>query len=140
VTPTPPTPVTRSLFPALTAISEYTIDNVKKSAESLDWKAAVTPDPDWSIYQGFVLGLQLNSENTDHQCYQSFLSLKADVRKLPEYLRTVSGTSSTNIMPSTGNTIVDALGIDEWYYQPGVWFKVIKRAQEFSALFFDLYE
>ena len=61
--------VQRSLIPALTAIGLYTFEEFKLSAVSLDWKVSPTPDPNWSIIEGFFLGLQLNSENTGHQCF-----------------------------------------------------------------------
>jgi hypothetical protein len=81
----------RSLVPALTAIASYTVEQVGNSATSLDWKADETPPVDWSLFEGMFLGLQVNSENTDHQCYQSLQAMKSDVKKLPEYVRAVTG-------------------------------------------------
>jgi hypothetical protein len=129
-------PVPRSLLPAITAIAEFTVEQARLSVTSLDWNTVPTPETNWSIFQGIVLGLQLNSENEKHQCYQSVLAMKADVEKLPDYLRAVTGQTGDS---SSGNTIVDSLPIpSKW--QPARYFKMFKRAQELAALFFDIYE
>ena len=39
--------IARSFFPALTAIAQYTVEQASLSAISLEWGAAVTPDPNW---------------------------------------------------------------------------------------------
>ena len=129
--------VQRSLIPALTAIGLYAVEEIKLSAVSLDWKASPTPDPKWSITEGFFLGLQLNSDNTGHQCYVSLQTLKGDVKKLPEYLQAIAGDSTQT---NSGNTIIDALNLGSPWYQPATYFKMFKRGQELTALFFDLYE
>jgi hypothetical protein len=127
----------RELIPALRAIAEYTVSQVETSAVSLDWNTQPTPDVNWSIFEGFFLGLQLNSENTDHQCYSSLETMKGDVYKLPDYLRAITGQNDEN---SSGNTIVDALPLNSPWYQPATYFKMFKRGQELMALYFDLYE
>lgn len=128
---------TRSLLPALTAIAEYAIEQTTVSADSLEWNTEPTPAVDWSLFEGFFLGLQLNSDNTDHQCYVALETLKGDVNKLPDYLRAVTGDADEN---SSGNTIVDALPLNSPWYQPATYFKMFKRFQELTALYFDLYE
>jgi hypothetical protein len=65
------------------------------------------------------------------------LTLKGDVKKLPEYLKVIAGNSNET---NSGNTIIDALGLNSPWYQPATYFKMFKRGQELTALFFDLYE
>ena len=67
----------------------------------------------------------------------SLQALKGDVKKLPEYLRAIAGDSTET---NSGNTIIDALNLDSPWYQPATYFKMFKRVQELTALFFDLYE
>jgi hypothetical protein len=43
-------PTPRSLFPALTAIGTYTIDQARTSVTSLDWNTQPTPEPKWSLF------------------------------------------------------------------------------------------
>ncbi len=83
----------RSIIPAIAAIGGYVAENGK----------------DWPLYEGLVLGLQQNSENEAHQCYQSFETLKADVEKMDDYIAEISSTSAG------GNTVVDALTDYPWF-------------------------
>lgn len=129
--------VDRSLVPALTAIGAYTVEQAQVSATSLDWNTEPTPDVDWSLFEGIFLGLQVNSENTNHQCYLSLQAMKSDVQKLPDYLRAITDQTDG---ASSGNTIIDALPLNSPWYQPATYFKMFKRAQELTALYFDLYE
>jgi hypothetical protein len=87
----------------------------------------------WTLYEGTVLGLQQNPENEKHQCYVSFGSLKSDIQKMPDYVAAISAGSDSD------NSAISAITSNPWY-QPGTYFKLIKRGQELGALFFDLYE
>jgi hypothetical protein len=80
-----------------------------------------------------VLGLQQNSDNADHQCYVSFETLKGDIQKMPEYIYAISDTSNTE------NSIVSTLTNNPWI-QPNTYFKLLKRGQELSTLFFTFYD
>jgi Ni,Fe-hydrogenase I large subunit len=87
----------------------------------------------WTLYEGTVLGLQQNPTNEKHQCYVSFGTLKSDIQKMPGYIKAISNSSSSD------NSAITAFTTYAWY-QPGTYFKLIKRGQELGALFFDLYE
>lgn len=130
------TTTTRSFFPAIVAIGEYIGTQAYTDATSIDW-TSTSSTISWPFFEGLVLGLQQDSTNTDHECYVAFTALEADIGKLPAYIQTISGEDDTDY--SNGNTILDALPISIWF-QPGLYFKLFKRAQELSALFFDLYE
>jgi len=87
----------------------------------------------WDIYEGMVLGLQQNPENVQHQCFVSFETLKGDVQKMPDYINAISDTSNAE------NSIVSTLTNNPWI-QPNTYFKLLKRGQELSTLFFTLYD
>ncbi len=87
----------------------------------------------WTLYEGTVLGIQQNPSNEKHQCYVSFGSLKGDIQKMPDYINAISSGSNSD------NSAISAITNNPWY-QPGTYFKLIKRGQELGALFFDLYE
>jgi hypothetical protein len=80
-----------------------------------------------------VLGLQQNSDNVEHQCYLSFETLKGDIQKMPEYIYAISDTSNAE------NSIVSTLTNNPWI-QPNTYFKLLKRGQELSTLFFTFYD
>jgi hypothetical protein len=109
----------KSLIPAIKAIGGYTSDQTTAN---------------WDLWDGILLGLQVNSDNTDHQCYKSFGVFKVDVDKMPDYLNAIS-------MPvdAGSNTAIDAITTEKWY-QPGTYFKLLKRSQEIGSVFLDLYE
>lgn len=129
--------VERSLVPAVTSIISHTIEEMTNSAQSLDWETEPTPALDWSIFEGFLLGLQTNSDNTQHQCYLGLQTLKDNVYALPDYKRAISGESSST---QNTNTIADALFAGQAWFQPGTYFKLFKRLQELSGIYFDLYD
>ena len=106
------------LFPSLDKVRNYIIDEGKKN---------------WTIYEGMVLGLQQNQDNVQHQCYVSFETLKGDVQKMPEYINAISNTSNAE------NSIVSTLTSNPWF-QPNTYFKLLKRGQELSTLFFTMYD
>lgn len=87
----------------------------------------------WDIYEGVVLGLQQNSDNTEHQCYVSFQTMKGDIQKMPSYINAISSSADS------GNSIISAFTNYAWF-QPGTYFKLAKKGQELGALFFDVYE
>jgi hypothetical protein len=87
----------------------------------------------WDIYEGMVLGLQQNPENVQHQCYASFETLKGDIQKMPDYINAISDNSNAE------NSIVSTLTNNPWI-QPNTYFKLLKRGQELSTLFFTFYD
>ncbi len=87
----------------------------------------------WDIYQGMVLGLQQDDTNVRHQCYVSFDTFKGDVQKMPEYINAISDSSNAE------NSIVSTLTNNPWI-QPNTYFKLFKRGQELSTLFFTVYD
>ena len=106
------------LMPSLTTLANYAVQTGKTQ---------------WDIYEGGVLGLQQNPDNEQHQCYLSFQSLKGDIQKMPDYIQAISQPSDSD------NSIISSFVNNPWY-QPGTYFKLVKRGQEMGALFFDLYE
>ena len=128
---------TRSFFPAVIAIAEYFGTQAYTDATSIDW-TSTSSTISWPFFEGLVLGLQQDSTNTDHECYVAFTSLESDIGKLPAYIQTVTGEDDSDY--SNGNTIMDALPLSSIWFQPGLYFKLFKRGQELSSLFFDLYE
>ena len=90
-----------------------------------------------------ILGLQQNPNNTQHQCYVSFGTFKGDIQKMPDYIDAVSNSSNTD------NSVLSALDNYKWcplgatgnsWCQPNTYFKMLKRGQELSALFFNVFE
>ena len=75
-----------------------------------------------------MLGLQTNSDNTDHQCYVALETLKENVQSLPEYRRIISG--DVEALTQNANTILDVILGNNPDFQIGTYFKLFKRAQE----------
>lgn len=107
-------------------MATYTAEQAALTVTSLDWGTDPTPDVNWSLAEGFFLGLQLNSDNTKHQCYVSLQALKLGYHDLPDYIRAVTGTDDSE-SSSSGNTIIDALPLNSPWYQPATYFKLFKR-------------
>ena len=80
-----------------------------------------------------VLGLQQNQDNVQHQCYVSFETLKGDIQKMEDYINAISNSSNAE------NSIVTTWTNDPWK-QPNTYFKLFKRIQELSTLFFTMYD
>jgi hypothetical protein len=53
---------------------------------------------------------------------------------MPDYLNAISKSSDAG-----SNTAIDALTTEKWY-QPGTYFKLLKRAQEIGSVFLSVYE
>ncbi len=121
------------LFASMIAVGTAVDRTLDKGLEQLGnyvmWKGRVS----WDIYEGMVLGLQQNENNVQHQCYVSFETLKGDVQKMPDYINAISDTSNAE------NSIVSTLTNNPWI-QPNTYFKLLKRGQELSTLFFTLYD
>jgi hypothetical protein len=108
----------RELASSLTQLQTYVM---QKGADS------------WDIYEGMILGLQQDSSNVNHQCYVSFGNFKGDIQKMPDYINAISDSSNAE------NSIVSTLTNNAWI-QPNTYFKLFKRGQELSTLFFTVYD
>ena len=120
------------LLASIMAIGTVSAD-LASSLFDLEAYVLVRGAKSWDIYEGLVLGLQQNPNNTAHQCFQSFELLKDNIQKMPDYLTAISNTSSAE------NSIVTTLTNNPWY-QPNTYFKLLKRGQEIGTLFFTLYD
>ena len=87
----------------------------------------------WDVFEGIVLGLQQNPNNTQHQCYLSFELIKDNIQKMPDYISAISNSSSSE------NSIATTLTNNPWY-QPNTYFKLLKRGQEFTTMYFSFYD
>ena len=87
----------------------------------------------FDFYDGMVLGLQTNSSNEKHGCYQSWKALQAEIVKMPAYFKAIGSTGGGQ------NTVIDQITTVPWY-QPGTYFKLFKRIQELGALGFAMYD
>ncbi len=121
------------LFASMIAVGTAVDRTLDKGLEQLGNYVMLKGRVSWDIYEGMVLGLQQNENNVQHQCYVSFETLKGDVQKMPDYINAISDTSNAE------NSIVSTLTNNPWI-QPNTYFKLLKRGQELSTLFFTLYD
>lgn len=121
------------LLASLIAVGTVSAATLTESLTTLQVYVAQRGAISWDIYEGVVLGLQQNSDNTGHQCYVSFETIKGDIQKMPDYITAIGQPADSD------NSIVSAITNSPWY-QPNTYFKLFKRGQEMSALFFDVYE
>ena len=121
------------LLASIIAVGTVASRELVSSLTQLEAYAVAQGQNGWDIYEGIVLGLQQNPDNTQHQCYVSFETLKGDIQKMPAYIDAISNTANSD------NSVVSAITNNAWF-QPGTYFKLTKRGQELGALFFDLYE
>lgn len=84
------------------------------------------------FYRGVILGLQEDSTNTAHQCYQSYLGIEAAALGVPAYIVAISSdTSESNSLASTF--------ISSIYLRPATYLKLIKKGSELGTIFFNMY-
>jgi hypothetical protein len=108
----------RDLFTSIQSIFHYTVFQAQFG---------------YDLYDGIVLGLQANSSNYNHGCYQSWKSLQAEIVKMPAYFNAIASNGGGQ------NTVIDQITTVPWY-QPGTYFKLFKRIQELGALVFAMYD
>lgn len=104
-------------------------------AESYPWEACTSFDSvdsscsNWKIYEGVILGLQSNSDDTSHSCVTSFSSFTGEIDKVPNYLVTIAATPDGSFKNIFG---------DAWYQQPQSYIRLIKKVNDISLLFLSV--
>lgn len=114
-----------TIFDELSAIGIYALANANP----------FSAPQQWALYNGIVLGLQQNPDNTEHSCYLSFGSFSAAVDSVPSFL-----TQLQNPPPSSSQNSIMAQFNLPWYEQPASYFLLAKRLSEIGSVYFDFYK
>lgn len=83
------------------------------------------------MYRGMILGLQEDNTDTSHTCYLSYLDMETIVLGLSDYF--------TNMATEGNENSIAATLIDNVWYRPATYFKLIKKSSEMGQLFFVIY-
>lgn len=89
----------------------------------------------WNLYNGIVLGLQQNTENTEHSCYTSFQGFSAALDTVPSFVLALANPPTT----ASQNSIIYQMNL-EWYMMPSTYFILIKRFSEIGSIYFSFYK
>lgn len=81
---------------------------------------------DTDAYRGLVLGIQENTANEEHECYQSYLTLEDATLALADYAEQYYNNVENTYLP------------DQYNY--GLYAKYGKKGMEVMILFYDFYE